>query len=110
MDANLEKIESILEIADQIKETLFGFGFEDFRNNRKLKISVISEILLVIEAIEESGDILKDYIPVGKFDEIRNIKQKIVSGLTGISEEYIWQLCKQDLVLLTREIRKITRK
>lgn len=105
MDNKFEKLELILEIADQIKESLFGFGFEDFRTNRKLKISITAKLLLIIETIEEDDSIIVDIIPAEKFDEIRNIRKKLISGLTGISEEYIWQLCKRDLVLLVREIK-----
>ncbi len=107
MDTSIEKLELILEVADQIKENLFGYGFEDFRTNRKLKISITAKLLLIIESVEENSELLRDFIPVEKFDEIHNIRKKIISGMTGISEEYIWQLCKRDLILLCREIRKI---
>lgn len=110
MESNTEKLYVILEIADEIRELLFGHGFEDFRNNRKLKIQIIDKLLNIIDAIDDAGDLLADFIPVAKFDEIKSIKSKLISEANGISEEFVWQLCKRDLLLLTKAIGVINRR
>ena len=110
MGSNSDKLEQILEASDEIREILFGHGFEDFRTNRKLKIQITEKILSVIEAVENAGELLADFIPNEKYEEIRNIKTNLLLGTNGISEEFIWQLCKRDLLLLTKAIRTILRK
>lgn len=110
MESNTDKLHLILEISDEIRELLFGSGFEDFRNNRKLKIQIVDKLLSIIEAIDAAGDLLADFIPVEKFEQIRNIKSKLISEAHGISEEFVWQLCKRDLVLLTKAISVINRR
>ncbi len=110
MDSNTDKLDLILEISNEIKELLFGNGFEDFRTNRKLKIQIIDKLLNIIDAIDDAGVLIADYIPAGKFEEIRNIKSELTSEANGISEEFIWQLCKHELMLLTKAIYSIHRR
>jgi uncharacterized protein with HEPN domain len=106
-NSDVRLLHEILERVDNISETLFGYAYADFRTNRKLKIEITHYLYELVELVETSTPILREYLGDEKFDDVENIKYKIISQESGISEEYIWKVCKKGLPVFSRELKKL---
>ncbi len=92
-----EVIDELLEIIHDIKEQLFGFGYEDFRTNRKLKIDITDKILNLIDIYDSNINNFNDIIPAENKNEIENIKNQLLKNEAGIDTQLLWNICKMNL-------------
>lgn len=97
-------IDELLENILQIKELVFGSGFEDFRTNRKAKIEITEKIQNLFEIYDDNIIQFKNIIPVEVQNQIYNIKKELLKNDSGISEVYIWQLCKKEIPIFEKQI------
>ena len=93
----------ILDLISGIEENLQGLGFEDFKNDRKVKIFVVQRfesIFSIINNISESDLFL---LPDINWELFKDMERKLFENPYGIDDETVWKAAKYDL----RKLQKI---
>lgn len=101
-----EEKNRIIEIIELIQEKLFGSAYEDFRNNRKLKIEITELTREIIELIDSNHQLINDFAIDFNWEEFNQITDNFISVDSGINEEVIWKFCKHNLRSLLKQINK----
>lgn len=108
MDQILRKsLREILDLINRIEELLQGIGFEDFANDRKIKIGVVHNYEQLFDALETIPGNIRDQNPGIHWSELMELKQKIVISDYGISDEEVWNISKHKLKKIGRSIKSV---
>lgn len=92
-----------VELIEIIHELLFGYGYEDFRINRKLKIEVSGILQDLLEELNINTDYFIKHYPEYNWAAVVEFYSSILMSEAGINEEAMWKFCKQNL----RELLKL---
>jgi hypothetical protein len=90
-------ISTTAELIELIQEKLFGSGFEDFRNNRKLKIEISGLLQDLLELFSENAHYFNANYADFNWTDVSKFYYDFTVNANGINEEALWKFCKQNL-------------
>lgn len=105
MAGQTDIVNRAIELIELIQELLFGFGYEDFRINRKLKIEVSGFLQDLLEELNINTDYFMKHYPDYNWTAVIDFYSGILVNEAGISEEAVWKFCKQNLRALLKLLK-----
>ncbi len=96
----------LAELIEEIQEKLAGIGFEDFRNNRKIKIETTNILQELLFLYEEKQVSINNALPENNWDEFDKFILEFIDYEGAINETKIWNFCKKHLRQLEKLIYK----
>jgi uncharacterized protein with HEPN domain len=100
-------LSDILESIEAIESFVDGLGINDFETDRKTFSATIRELEIIGEAIRNVSDDIKLQYPDVLWLEIRSFRNKITHEYFGIDVRIVWDIVKNELELLKKQIRQI---
>lgn len=94
----------IIDLISMIQDDVQGIGFDDFKNNRKLKISTTNLLTQIVEIFNEFPVDFKSANPAICWDSFSKIKEFILDDQFGIKNENIWMAVKQNIKVILKNL------
>jgi uncharacterized protein with HEPN domain len=92
-----KQLYEILDLISGIEENLQGLGYEDFRNDRSVKIKVVQSFEGIFSIIKKVSEQDKENLTKINWKLLEDIEKKLFSGSYGIDDETVWKAAKYDL-------------
>ena len=102
--------EHMLESITKIKSFIKGISKEEFMSNEEKQSAVIRQIEIIGEASKNIPESFKKKYSKISWKEIAGTRDKIIHNYFGIDLDMIWDVVKEDLLILEQEIKKILEK
>jgi uncharacterized protein with HEPN domain len=102
-DTILTNIDDILDNIRDIEESLSGLGYNDYLNNRKVKINIVEKFEDIIFKVMKVPNGIKEEHPGEFWNEVISLQFRLLSPEIGIDEELVWTTAKRKLKALRKE-------
>lgn len=103
-------LEHVLESIDKIESFVKGIPKEAFLRDELRKSAVVREIEVIGEAVKNLPVGYYVKYPYIEWKDIAGTKDKIVHHYFGIDFEVVWEIVKEDLPQLKKEVKEILQK
>lgn len=101
----------ILLAVKEIKEFLVELSYEDYCQNRQVKLAVEREYEIIGEALRRmQTDFEADFLTITDGRKIIDFRNILAHGYDSIADEIVWSITSQDINLLKADIEKIMKK
>ena len=100
-------VEDILESIDFIFQHIYGYEFEDFKNDRKTFLAVVKEFEIIGEAIKHIRNDLEEIDKNYPYNQIIGLRNIVVHEYFGINYAIIWNTIFYELPKLKEIIKKL---
>lgn len=100
-------IKHVLGSIEIIENYLGNISKEDFMKDQKLQDAVIRRLEVIGEAVKNIPYELREKYPKIPWQGIAGTRDKLTHHYFGIDLELIWNVTKDDLPVLKKEIKKI---
>ncbi|MCM8758829.1 MAG: DUF86 domain-containing protein [Candidatus Omnitrophica bacterium] len=100
-------IEDILESIEKIQEYVKELGYEEFKIDRKTVDAVIKNLMVIGEAARNIPIIIKNKYPGIDWQGMSGLRNRIVHAYFEISVEILWQIIKNEIPVLKKELQKV---
>lgn len=107
---DLVYIKHILESIKNINNFSKGMNKEELFSNRLKQSAIIREIEIIGEAIKNISEPLKIKYKQIEWKKIASTRDKITHHYFGIDLNLIWNIIKEDILVLENQIKKIKEK
>ncbi len=94
----------IIDAAEAIFAYTAEVDFTQFSNDRMRYSAVIREFEIIGEAVSKLSDEIKAAVPDVKWQDIKDFRNLLVHQYAGIDLEIVWNVVKEDLPHLYREV------
>lgn len=102
-DKIVEFLSDAVDSISVIEETLQGVGYNDYRNDRKMKITVVDSFENLFEAVRHIPEEIRAEYSDVPWEEFENMRLDIKDENYGVDEERVWKWAKIKL----RKIKKL---
>ncbi len=100
-------LKHILESIDWIEKDIKGFSKEDFFQNVPIQDAVFRRLEIIGEAIRNLPDEFKRSYNETPWQDIMDMRNKLIHGYFGIDLDLVWGIVKQDIPPLKKQIKEI---
>jgi uncharacterized protein with HEPN domain len=108
MDKNyLIYLAHISEAIEIIEEYLADSDFEKFVADQKTVDAVIRKIEIIGEAASNVSEKFQKKYPEIAWRGMISARNRMIHGYFDINQKAIWEICKEDLPILKKQIKKI---
>lgn len=103
-------LKKMIEYIDKALRYTNGCDFESFSNNEEKVDATVFAISQIGELVKNiTNETMKKY-PNIEWIIIKNLRNKIVHDYEGIKLNFIWDIIKEDIIILKLNIEKIIEK
>lgn len=99
--------DDVLDLIETITETIQGFGFDDFRTNRRVKISVAGNLENILELLERLPNDFKEIHPDTLWNDVDEFRSRILQGNFSMDEKEVWHIAKVKLNKVEKMIKTL---
>ena len=103
-------VEHILDSLNKIEKFIDNFSERKFLEDEKLQDAVIRRIEIIGEAAKNISSDFKKKYPNVPWVKITGMRDKLIHHYFGINLKIIWNVIKEDIPMLKREIILILKK
>ena len=101
-------LESIIESIDKVNSYIKGFSNPDQFNDDQLSFdAVLMNFIIIGEMVAKLSEDCKDSHPSIEWLKIKGFRNLVAHNYFGIDAEEVWQIVKNDLPALRKNIKKI---
>jgi uncharacterized protein with HEPN domain len=103
-------LKDIFDAIDEIEEFTKGFTEKDFANNKMAARAVITDLVIIGEAVEKVPKTVKyNYrqIPWRTWERMRETRNELAHEYYNVKPEALWTIIKCELPPIKQIIRKI---
>lgn len=100
-------LQHIAEAIDDIDDFLDGVSLEEFRNNLEKQYAVIRALEIIGEAVKNLQEEFTEKYPGVGWSDIAATRDKLIHHYFGVDLELIWDIAKNDLPILKKQIPEI---
>lgn len=103
-------LQDILTAIHKIKNYTKSLQFDDFRQNGMIIDAVTRNLEIIGEAVAQLPEEIKQKYANVPWDEIKRFRNVVVHKYWVVDVDILWDIIKNKLGFLQRQIRKIVRK
>lgn len=100
-------IENILEAIKDIQKSISGLSKDQFSNNRDKKDANIRRLEVIGEASRNLSNKLREEHKGIEWNKIIGTRNRIIYNYTNVDLDILWNIIKNDLPKLKRQVEKI---
>jgi len=97
-------LKHILESIEWIETDIKGFSEEDFLKNVPIQDAVVRRLEIIGEAIKNLPDELKKTNPEIPWQDIMDMRNKLIHEYFGIDLNLVWSVVKNDIPFLKGQV------
>ncbi|MFA7326998.1 MAG: DUF86 domain-containing protein [Candidatus Kapaibacterium sp.] len=101
------RLQHILDAISEIEDYIDDVDFQDFETNSMMRNASIRQLEIIGEASSRLSKELKLENPTVNWKDIIGFRNIIIHQYFGIDEKIVWDILKNDLQLLKKQIGKI---
>lgn len=103
-------LKHILESIGWIENNVKGVSKEEFLTNVPVQDAVIRRMEIIGEAIKNLSDDFKDKYPNVSWQDISDMRNKLIHGYFGVDINLVWNVIQKDIPTLKNQVREILSK
>ena len=104
---DLPYIEHILDAINDIGESVKRLSKDDFSNDKDIRDANIRRLEIIGEAVKNISNKLKEEHKEIEWNKISATRDKIIHHYFGVNLEIVWNIIKEDLPKLKKQVQKI---
>ena len=104
---NLPYIEHILDAINDIHESVKDISKEKFLSNKDVQDANLRRLEIIGEAAKNLSNKLKQEYKEVEWNKIIGMRDKVIHGYFSVDLEIIWNIIKNDIPKLKKQIEKI---
>ena len=100
----------VMDIAESIEDAqgfVRGYGFEDFKTDKKTVYAVVRAIEVIGEAAKNIPDSIRSKYPDIPWKDMAGMRDKLIHAYFGVDLEVLWKTVQQDLPSLKTMISQM---
>ncbi len=105
--SNKARLYHILDAIAEIRLYIEGYDYEKFAKDSKTRFATIKQLEIIGEAANNISDEIKDKSLEIEWRQIIALRNIMVHKYFGIRNEVIWNICKNQLLELDNQIKKV---
>lgn len=103
-------LEDILESINNIQEYTSGLSFPDLKKDKKTLHAIVRNLEVVGEAMKKIPEEVRCQYPEVEWKKIAGLRDILIHEYFGIDLEIIWDIVRNKLPTLQKQILEIVRK
>ena len=100
-------LDEMLDSISEIEQNIQGVAFDDYRNDRKRKITIANNFETIFEALERIPYDFKIKYQQVPWTELEDLRQKIAGSGYGIDERQLWDAAKNNLMKAKKALSEL---
>jgi len=100
-------LDDILEASGRIRDYTSGLTLEGFKNDTKTLDAVVRNLEVIGEAAKKVPDDVRSRYPDVEWKKIAGLRDILIHEYFGIDVNIIWDILKNKLPSLEKQVRKI---
>src|SRR3989344_1311776 len=97
----------IIESIEAIEEFSKGLTKEELMSNRLKRDAIVRNVEIIGEAVKNISKNIKEKYPKVEWRKIAGIRDVMIHAYFGIDMEKVWNVIKEDLTKLKKQIQNI---
>ena len=100
-------LKHILESINFIESFSKNLIFEQFIKNKLRQNAIVRELEIIGEAVKNLSSIFTDKHPTVEWGKIAGLRDKLIHNYFGVDLKTVWNVVKEDLQKLKKQIQQI---
>ena len=100
-------LKHILESVEAIESYIENFPKDKFFDNSEKQDAVVRRLEIIGEAVRNLPGDFKESNPEVSWQDIADMRNKLIHEYFGIDLELVWEVIKKDLPLFKKQIKKL---